>query len=279
LLFAAALLSVISIGLLGCGAQSDPPRMRYVQVAEVNRSAGLPAISTPDPIGEGIDYDPWEPFNEKTFWFNHDVLDRYALKPAATVWAKTLPDPVRRSLANAFDNIAMPRRLVNKVLQGRFESAGQEVARFVVNTTVGVAGFFDVATLAGLKKSDADTGQTLGLYGAGPGPYLVVPLLPPLDARDAIGYAADSLMDPLSIFVTPIFADIGRAAGKTVNERAANLKLYQDAEDTSLDLYAAVRNGYLQRRQQAIEDAIRDLERAEEGRESLVRQQSGSGRD
>jgi phospholipid-binding lipoprotein MlaA len=86
----------------------------------------------------------------------------------------------------------------------------------------------------------------------------VVPLLPPLDARDAIGYDADSLMDPLSIFVTPVFADLGRAAAKTINERAHNLKLYQDAEDSSLDLYAAVRNGYLQRRETAVEEADQD---------------------
>jgi phospholipid-binding lipoprotein MlaA len=204
-----------------------------------------------------MDYDPWERFNEKTFWFNHDVLDRYALKPAATVWQKTLPDPMRQSLASAFDNLAMPERLVNKVFQARFQDAGSEVARFLLNTTVGVAGFVDVATRVGLEKSDADTGQTLGVYGAGPGPYLVMPCLPPLTVRDGIGYAIDSLLDPLSYFVIPLGAEVGRAAGKIVNERAANLKLYQDVEDTSLDLYAAVRNGYLQRRQKSIEDAIK----------------------
>jgi len=203
-----------------------------------------------------MDYDPWERFNEKTFWFNHDVLDRYALKPVATVWAK-IPDPARQGLANAFHNLAMPDRLVNEVLQARFQEAGSEVARFLLNTTVGVAGFVDVASRAGLEESDADAGQTLGVYGAGPGPYLVLPLLPPLTVRDGIGYAVDSFLDPLSWFVTPFAADFGRAAGKTVNERAANLKVYQDVEDASLDLYAAVRNGYLQRRQKSIEDAIR----------------------
>jgi ABC-type transporter lipoprotein component MlaA len=113
----------------------------------------------------------------------------------------------------------------------------------------------------GLKDNDADTGQTLGVYGAGPGPYLVVPLLPPLTVRDGIGYAADSLLDPLSWFVTPFAADFGRAAAKTINERAANLKRYQDVEDTSLDLYAAVRNGYLQRRQKSIRDAIKQRDK------------------
>ena len=123
----------------------------------------------------------------------------------------------------------------------------------------------------GLKKSDADTGQTLGMYGVGPGPYLVVPLLPPLTVRDGIGYAVDSLLDPLSWFVTPFAADFGRSAGKTINERAANLKVYQDVEDTSLDLYAAVRNGYLQRRQKSIGDAIRQRDKQLDG-ESFIAQ-------
>jgi phospholipid-binding lipoprotein MlaA len=128
----------------------------------------------------------------------------------------------------------------------------------VVNTTVGFAGFFDVASRLGLDKSDADTGQTFGVYGVGPGPYLVLPLLPPLTVRDTVGFAADSFMDPLSLFVTPLGADIGRAAASRINERAQNMTLYQDVEDTSLDLYAAVRNGYLQRRRKSIDDATRD---------------------
>jgi phospholipid-binding lipoprotein MlaA len=95
------------------------------------------------------------------------VLDHYALKPAATVWAK-IPDPARQGLANAFRNLAMPPRLVNEILQVRFQDAGSEVAGFLLNTTVGVAGFVDVASRMGLQKSDADTGQTLGMYGVGP---------------------------------------------------------------------------------------------------------------
>jgi phospholipid-binding lipoprotein MlaA len=168
---------------------------------------------------------------------------------------------VRQSLANAFDNLAMPKRFVNKVLQGRLPGAGEELGRFVLNTTVGMAGFIDVASRLGLQSSDADTGQTLGVYGFKSGPYLVLPLLPPLTLRDAIGYAADSFMDPLSYFVTPILADVGRSAAHTINERAANMSEYDDVEDTSLDLYAAVRNGYLQRREESVRDAIGDQDR------------------
>jgi phospholipid-binding lipoprotein MlaA len=244
---AAALL--VSIGLTGCsthGSARDEQAM----------ASDLPSAS------EGMDYDPWESFNDKTFYFNFNLADHYAIKPAAKVWSDVFPQQVRQSLANAFYNLAMPRRFVNKFLQGRLPGAGEELARFVVNTTVGFAGFFDVASRLGLEKSDADTGETFAVYGVKPGPYLVLPLLPPLDVRDAVGFAADSFMDPLSWFITPIAADFGRAAAQRINERADNMKLYDDVEDTSLDLYAAVRNGYLQRRRKFIDDAISDRDRA-----------------
>jgi phospholipid-binding lipoprotein MlaA len=264
------IVTVVSLTFLGCSGQREGSAARDHQLSDVAPSpAAEENFRTPD-TAEGIDYDPWERFNEKTFWFNFEVLDRYALKPAATVWAK-IPQPARQGLANAFRNLAMPDRLVNEILQVRYEEAGSEVAQFLLNTTVGVAGFVDVASRVGLKDNDADTGQTLGVYGAGPGPYLVVPLLPPLTVRDGIGYAADSLLDPLSWFVTPFAADFGRAAAKTVNERAANLKRYQDVEDTSLDLYAAVRNGYLQRREKSIRDAIEQRDK-ELGREPFFAQ-------
>lgn len=263
--------TVASITLLGCSVRREGPGEQASLLSDVAPSTAPEAEFRTADATDGMDYDPWERFNEKTFWFNHDVLDRYALKPVATVWAK-IPDPMRQGLANAFHNLAMPDRLVNEVFQARFEEAGSEVARFLLNTTVGVAGFVDVASRAGMEESDADAGQTLGVYGAGPGPYLVLPLLPPLTVRDGIGYAVDSLLDPLSWFVTPFGADFGRAAAKTVNDRAANLKLYQDVEDASLDLYAAVRNGYLQRRQKSIEDAIRQRDKELESEELFFAQ-------
>ena len=254
LLLGLAILSVVILSLVGCSGQRDPSQLRDARERAAIAS-DLPSTS------EGMDYDPWESFNDKTFYFNFNLADHYAIKPAAKVWAKTFPEQVRQSLANAFYNLDMPKRFVNKVLQGRLPSAGIELTRFVLNTTVGVVGLFDVASRLGLEKSDADSGETFALYGAKPGPYLVLPLLPPLDVRDAFGFAADSFMDPLSWFVTPIAADIGRSAAKQINERANNMKLYDDVEDTSLDLYAAVRNGYLQRRRKAIQDAIIDRDR------------------
>jgi phospholipid-binding lipoprotein MlaA len=203
---------------------------------------------------ESEDYDPWQPFNERTFWFNHGVLDRFVLKPAATVWDLALPDPAQRSLGRAFDNLDMPRRLVNNLLQARVRGAARELARFLLNTTAGVGGLLDVAGRLGIRQSEADTGQTLGVYGFGAGPYLVLPFLPPLTVRDGIGYGLDSLLDPLS-YVLPGLANTSRSAVSRVNERSLNLLAFQNVEESVLDLYSAVRNGYLQRRRRAIERA------------------------
>ena len=203
------------------------------------------------------DYDPWQRFNEKMFSFNHDVLDHYLVKPVAKGWNKAFPDVAKRALDRAFDNLGMPKRLVNNLLQRRFRGAGRELARFGLNTTVGVVGFVDIAK-AGLhiEKSDADTGQTLGVYGFGPGPYLVLPTLQPLTVRDGIGYGVDGLLDPLGYVFVPFFASTAISVVKQVNERSLNLAVFQDVEDSVLDLYSAVRNGYLQRRHRSIEDAI-----------------------
>ena len=168
-----AILSIVCFILIGCSGQRDATQMGNEQEREALAS-DLPSPS------DGMDYDPWESINDKTFYFNFNLADHYAIKPAAKVWSH-LPEPFRQSLANAFYNLDMPKRFVNKVLQGRLPAAGLELARFVVNTTVGVAGLFDVASRLHIEKTDADTGETFALYGVGPGPYLVVPLLPPLD--------------------------------------------------------------------------------------------------
>ena len=115
---AVAFVTVASITLLGCSVRREGPGELDRQLSDVAPSTGAGAEFRTADATDGIDYDPWERFNEKTFWFNHDVLDHYALKPAATVWAK-IPHPMRQGLANAFDNLAMPKRLVNEVLQAR----------------------------------------------------------------------------------------------------------------------------------------------------------------
>ncbi|MBI2460454.1 MAG: VacJ family lipoprotein [Candidatus Rokubacteria bacterium] len=200
------------------------------------------------------DYDPWEPFNEKMFWFNHQVLDRFVLKPVATAWDKAVPDRAKRSLKNAFENLGMPRRFMNNLLQGKVQRAGLELARFIFNSTAGIAGLFDVATAIEIEKvPDEDFGQTLGVYGSGSGPYVVLPFFPPLTVRDGIGLGIDSALDPLN-YLLPFGARAGISLGQTVNDRSLNLELFHEVEESVLDLYSAVRNGYLQRRERAIQE-------------------------
>ncbi len=199
------------------------------------------------------EYDPWEPFNEATFSFNRK-LDQLVIKPVAKAWDKILPDRVKQSLENAIDNLAMPRRFVNKLFQLRFKGAGLELTRFLLNTTVGIAGFFDVAKAVGIEKKDADTGQTFAVYGAGPGPYLVLPFLPPLTVRDGVGFAVDSALDPFNYVIFPFAALTAIPLGKRLNDRAFNLELFETVEETTVDLYTAVRNAYLQRRHKLIRE-------------------------
>lgn len=208
--------------------------------------------------------DPWEPFNSRMFWFNHDVLDQYVLKPLAKGWSFILPDVARRSLRNTVDNTNVLPRLVNSLAQGKFAGAGREAARFTINSTVGVAGLFDIAKDGfGIEKSDEDTGQTLGVYGVGPGPYLVLPLFPPMTIRDGLGYAVDAGMNPLN-YLIPFAADadggtttgslIGIAAVDAINRRSLELERYEGVEEAVIDLYSAVRNGYLQKREAKIKE-------------------------
>jgi phospholipid-binding lipoprotein MlaA len=204
--------------------------------------------------GKDFDEDPWEPFNEKMFWFNRNVFDRFLLKPIANAWDFVLPNPVQRSIRNALDNLFVVKRLANNLLQLKFQGAGREVARFTINSTVGVVGFFDVAKYGlGIEQSDEDTGQTLGVYGLGPGPYLVLPFLPPLTVRDGFGLVADTAMNPLNYFI-PIGASLGIAGTNAVNERSLNLNRFEQIEQTTFDLYGAVRDAYLQRRAAAIRE-------------------------
>ena len=219
---------------------------------EVAGAVTLTGLAASASAGEDFEDDPFEGFNEKMFWFNREVLDRYVLKPIATGWDFLLPDPVQRGVHNFFDNLAVVRRVVNNSLQLKFNGAGTELARFTINSTVGVVGFFDVAKDAfGIEQRDEDTGQTFGVWGAGPGPYLVLPFLPPLTIRDGIGYAFDVAMTPYTYFI-PWWASVAGTATSTVNERSLNLDRFERVAESTVDLYGAVRNGYLQRRAAAI---------------------------
>jgi phospholipid-binding lipoprotein MlaA len=203
---------------------------------------------------EGVleEYDPWEPFNEKMFSFNYK-LDRYVLKPVAKGYNVVVPDRLQQMIDSGFDNLLVVQRVVNNLLQWRLKGASAEMGRFLINSTLGIGGLFDIAKQEfGLQKTRVDFGQTLGIWGMSPGPFLVLPVLPPLTVRDGIGTAVDGAMDPLSYVLPFIWTRLGMRIGNTINDRSLNLDLYQGFEETTVDLYSAVRNGYLQRRDNLI---------------------------
>jgi phospholipid-binding lipoprotein MlaA len=199
-------------------------------------------------------YDPWESFNEKMFDFNVK-LDRYVLKPVARVWKTVIPEPFQVMISNGFDNIRFAPRFVNNVLQGKVGGATREMSRFLINSTAGIGGLFDPAKdYWGIRPSSEDFGQTLGVWGSGPGPYLVLPALPPMTVRDGIGMGVDMLMDPFGYYVGFFPARFAMKVGDTINDRALNYDLFQGVEETTIDLYSSVRHFYLKRREQQIKE-------------------------
>ncbi len=199
------------------------------------------------------DNDPWEKFNEKVFEFNRQA-DRFVLKPVAKAYTWIVPDPFQVLIENGFDNISFVPRMVNSLLQGKWGGATRELSRFLINSTAGIGGLFDAAKYWGIEKSREDFGQTLGVWGVSPGPYLVVPFLPPMTVRDGIGRGVDSFMNPLSYFIPFLWTGISLKLGEIVNDRALNLELFQGFEESVVDLYSAVRHGYLRRREQLIKE-------------------------
>ncbi len=226
------------------------------------------------PDTEGMEeYDPWESLNTKFFEFNRQ-LDRWILKPIAKGYNFVVPNVVQVGVSNVFYNSRVTPRLLNNLFQGKFKGAGIEAGRFFINTTVGIGGFFDVAQRFNLTTPEEDTGQTLGFYGVKPGPYLMVPLLGPYTVRDLIGYGGDIVLNPIYWLIVPTMHNIesiptvvdveeraatyaisiGARAVEIVNDRSLNLEKFQGVEESTLDLYAAVRNAYLQKRAKAIRE-------------------------
>ena len=230
----------------GAGA-SGTPRLAQTQRAPQEK------IETKGTGDVEEEYDPWEPFNENMFEFNRK-LDRYVLKPVAKGYNVVMPEPFQVVIANGFDNIRFVPRLVNSLLQAKWGGAGRELSRFLINSTLGIGGLFDAAKYWGIEKSREDFGQTLAVWGSGPGPYLILPFLEPMTVRDGIGKAVDGALDPLAYVLPFIWDRLGMKVGDTVNDRSLNLELFQGFEESVIDMYSAVRHGYLRRREQLIKE-------------------------
>lgn len=195
--------------------------------------------------------DPLEPVNRAMFVFN-DKAYFWVMKPIARGYGAVVPEGARVSVRNFFSNLGTPVRFANNLLQGKFKGAGTELLRFVINSTIGIAGLFDPArTGFRIEPRDEDLGQTLGHYRVGQGLYIVLPILGPSTARDTVGRVGDHFADPLSSIADP-WAQTGVRAYKAENELSLSIGDYEDLRKSSLDPYAAVRDAYIQNRAEKV---------------------------
>jgi phospholipid-binding lipoprotein MlaA len=199
--------------------------------------------------------DPAEPTN-RTIFAGNEFVDRNALQPVARAYEDHVPGGVRKSIHNFVSNLKEPGVLVNDTLQGNFDRAWNTTQRFVINTTVGGAGLFDVASDWHRPHHDADFGQTLGVWGVGTGPSVQLPIFGPSNVRDSIGKVGDFLADPLNFIPGGAISTIQLAGGGAgaVDGRAEMLSTTDSLEKTSVDYYAALRSMQAQRRAALVEE-------------------------
>mgnify|MGYP001444334045 FL=1 len=201
--------------------------------------------------------DPLEPINRVIFEFN-EVVDDNILEPVAKGYKYVTPDPVEKGISNFFSNLGEINTIANDLLQLKFQQAAKDSLRFVVNSTIGVLGIFDVATPLGLSKNKEDFGQTLGFWGVPNGPYLVLPFLGPSSFRDAPGTFVDYEMSPMEQLHHE-----ERQTLRLINiieTRAKLLRATKILDTAAKDKYIFIRESYLQKR----ESLVRDGENEEE---------------
>jgi len=194
--------------------------------------------------------DPLEGLNRAFYSFN-DGLYFYIFKPIGRGLQFILPEPVRVAIRNFFYNLRFPARFVNCLLQGKLDGAASELARFLVNSTAGVAGFFDIATRAGLKNYEEDFGQTLAFWGLGNGFYLDIPFFGPSSARDGFGLIVDGFLWPPS-YIDPFWVAIAIRVVEALNNVSLTIGEYEALKEAALDPYIAIRDAYFQYRETKI---------------------------
>jgi len=199
--------------------------------------------------------DPLESVNRVMWDFNYDILDRFIVKPATKGYLAITPKPVRTGLINAVDNLEEPANMLNNAMQGKIDGMMTSLARFLVNSTVGVLGVFDVASAMDLTVKEEDFGQTLGSYGLQTGPYLMLPARGPTDIRSTTGDVVDGLMFPMNVLNSNVtilsFVIKGLDARASLMEREAAL-------DNALDPYGFVKNAYFQKLEFEVNDGVID---------------------
>jgi len=230
--------------LAGCGL--------LLPAAPLYAADPVAAPGAADPAGADV-HDPWEGFNRKIFAFN-DFLAIHVLEPVGRGWAWLVPSFARDSISRLFVNVRTPATMVNDLLQGKPRAAGVDLARLLLNTSVGIGGLLDPAAHCGLPPNDEDFGQTFGVWGIPAGPYLVLPFLGPSSPRDAVGRAADAAALPYAHIGLSIFVTTGIGAVDQVNDFSFTAPDIAAERAAAFDWYAAVRNAYVSHREALVRD-------------------------
>lgn len=228
---AAALGVVVMLSLGACATRPDPTDAEAVAEFQANN-------------------DPLEPLNRGMYFVNEGI-DTLVLRPAAEAYRIFVPPEVRTGVRNVLGNLRTPVILVNDLLQGETYRAGETIGRFVLNTTLGVGGVFDVAARFGLPGHAEDFGQTLAVWGASEGPYLFIPILGPSNPRDLLGFGVDAASNPLTWVTGSEFFDAAtnsRIVLQGLDTREGLIEPLDAVRNSSLDPYATIRSAYRQRR-------------------------------
>jgi phospholipid-binding lipoprotein MlaA len=226
---------------------SVPAAMKVVQAALVATAVilgGCASVSDPR--------DPYEPFNRGVYRFN-DGLDKAVVQPAARAYRAVLPSFVRASVGNVFSNVGDVRNVLNNGLQGKLGAAYADLGRVFINSTLGLAGLFDIASEAGIEKHNEDFGQTLGAWGARSGSFLVLPILGSTSTRDALGSVVDYATNPMT-FVDPTGTQLALRGAEGIGVREQLLEAGAVLEKSVLDPYLFIRDAYFQRRGALVRD-------------------------
>ena len=205
--------------------------------------------------------DPWEETN-RVFYNFDDGLDRVLLKPASDFYVKVVPDPIRTGLGNGFTNLGYANVILNDFLQAKWNQGLSDTGRMAVNSTIGIAGIFDVASRCGLLSHQNDLGITLGKWGSQPGPYLVLPLLGPLTVRDAPGFIVASVTNPVTWVSPPLYVTAPLGTVEALDRRSRVETALRFRNVAAIDPYIFTRNAYLQYRDNLIYEGQKAIDQS-----------------
>jgi len=254
---------LLVIGFNGCGSKNiEIPNEKINYDKEKNGEIINGELDEfTDEFEEEEIYDPFNSYNRVMTTFNDGAYE-YVFKPVSKAYKALLYEEIRESIQKFFRNLYFPMRLVNNLLQGKFYNASEETGRFVINTTVGIAGLFDPAKSEfKLEAHNEDFGQTLGFYGVQSGPHIVLPLLGPSNLRDALSLYPDSLVSPVDYrqrsywTLTDTWSEyIAAKSVEKINHTSLNIESYDKLKKDAVDLYPYLRDVYEQYRDKQIKE-------------------------